>query len=157
MSMQARIAQVVFTATQFDNVDAVRFWLDGGPVRFLGGEGIVVDEPPTRSDTLRDLTAGILIEAPEPGATVAGTFTVIGEGDVFEGDFPMWVERDGVRLGDVQVVQAGAWGAWADFATTIEVDADPGPIDLVAVDESGCGPPECPAPTRIVVPLELAG
>ena len=61
-----------------------------------------------------------------------------------------------MRLGEVQVVMAGAWGQWADFSTTVTVDADAGPIDLVAVDASGCDPAECGEPTRIVVPLILS-
>lgn len=156
MSMLARVAQVVFTATQFDNVDAVRFWLDGAPIDYLGGEGIVLDEPQTRSDVPRELTGGILFDLPEPGSTVTNPFTVTGEGDVFEGDFPLWIRRDGVQLGDILIVRAGAWGEWADFTATVTVDADPGPIEIVAVDQSGCGPPDCPPPTDIVVPVVLA-
>ena len=49
LSMMARIAQVVFTATQFDNVDRVLFWLDGEPIEFIGGEGIMLDEPQARA------------------------------------------------------------------------------------------------------------
>ena len=52
-------------------------------------------------------------------------------------------------------MRAGAWGTWADFEATILLDLVPGPIELVARDESGCGPPECPPPTDIVIPLTL--
>jgi spore germination protein GerM len=157
MSLFARVAQVVFTATQFDNVDAVRFWMNGEPIDYLGGEGITLDEPQARSDTQRELTGGIIFDRPAPGSTVTSPFTVTGEGDVFEGDFPLEVRRDGVQLGDTLVVRAGAWGEWADFTATVTVDAGPGPIELVARDESGCGPPECPPPPEIVLPLALTG
>ena len=49
LSMVARVGQVVFTATQFENVDRVEFWLDGEPVEAIGGEGVMVDEPLSRA------------------------------------------------------------------------------------------------------------
>ena len=49
-SMNMRIAQVVYTLTQFPTVKGVLFELDGQHVDVLGGEGVVVDEPVTRKD-----------------------------------------------------------------------------------------------------------
>ncbi len=155
LMMMARIAQVVFTATQFDNVDDVVFRMEGEPIEFLGGEGIVLGEPQTRSTTERSLTGGILFDLPAPGATVSGSLVVTGEGDVYEGDFPIVIRRGGVEVAGPFIVTAGAWGTWADFEATILLDLTPGPIELVARDESGCGPPECPPPTEIVIPLTL--
>jgi spore germination protein GerM len=158
LSMTARIAQVVFTATQFDNVDRVLFWLDGEPIDFLGGEGIVLDEPQARMDVDRSFTGGVIIDTPAPGDTVSSPFTVTGEGDVFEGEFPIEVWADGVLIGGVAPVMAGAWGEWAEFEATITLDAAPGPIELVAYDEGGCGTdPECPEIIKRVVPLTLIG
>lgn len=158
LSMMARIAQVVFTATQFDNVDRVLFWLDGEPIEFLGGEGIYLDEPMARMDTDRTITGSVIIDTPAHGATVRSPFTVTGEGDVFEGDFPIEVWADGVLVGGVAPVRAGAWGDWAEFEATVTVDAPPGPIELVAYDEGGCGDaPECPEIIKTVVPLTLIG
>ena len=155
LSMLARVAQVVFTATQFDNVDAVQFWMNGEPIEFLGGEGIVLDEPQARLNVPHELTGGILFDLPEPGATVTSPFTITGEGDVFEGDFPLEIRRDGAQIGDTLIVRAGAWGNWDDFSLTVTVDAEPGPIELIAHGEGGCSPPECPPPTEIVLPLML--
>ena len=98
LMMMARVAQVVFTATQFDNSDQVVFWMDGEPIDYLGGEGIELDDPQSRSSTERSLTGGILIDTPDPGATVTSPFTVTGEGDVFEGDFPIVIRRNGVDV-----------------------------------------------------------
>src|SRR5690606_15313075 len=42
-SMQARVAQVVFTLTQFPTVDSVDFELDGEPLTALGGEGLLLE------------------------------------------------------------------------------------------------------------------
>ncbi len=53
-SMTGRLAQVVYTVTQFPTVDRVEFRLDGRPVSVFSGEGIMLDEPVDRSD-YRDL------------------------------------------------------------------------------------------------------
>ena len=157
LSMTARIAQIVFTATQFENSDRVLFWLDGEPIEFLGGEGIILDEPQARLDVDRAFTGGVIIDAPIPGATVTSPFTVTGEGDVFEAQFPIEVWADGVQIGGVAPVTAGAWGEWADFEATITLDAPAGPIELIAYDGGGCGTdPECPEIIKTVVPLTLA-
>jgi N-acetylneuraminic acid mutarotase len=76
LSMQMRLAQVVYTLTQFPTVKAVRFRLDGEPVDVFSSEGIVLDHPVGRSD-YKDLaptsptTAGtwsLLPKAPIPAA-----------------------------------------------------------------------------------------
>jgi hypothetical protein len=158
LSMTARIAQVVFTATQFDNADRVLFWLDGGPIEFLGGEGITLDEPQARMDVGWAFTGGVIVDTPSPGATVSSPFRVTGEGDVYEGEFPIEIWRDGVIIAQVAPVRAGAWGTWADFEATVTLDATPGPIELVAYDEGGCGDdPECPPIVKTVIPLEFSG
>jgi spore germination protein GerM len=159
MSMQGRLGQVVFTATQFDNVDRVLFWLDGEPVDYLGGEGIVLDEPQTRSDVPRAFTGGVIIDAPEPGATVRSPFTVTGEGDLFEGYSAMWVWRDGEQIAGPFGVTAGAWGMWDEFETTVTLDVAPGPITLIVDDGNGCTPgdPECGEPNPAIVEVMLGG
>ena len=158
LSMSARLAQVIFTVTQFDNVDEVLFWLDGAPVDFFGGEGIVLSEPQQRQDVDWAFTKGIIIDTPLPGATVTSPITVTGEADVFEADFPIEIRRNGERIGDVVIVFAGAWGNWADFQTTIPADTSAGPIELVAISPVGCTPddePNCPTDLETVVPLVL--
>ena len=159
-SMTARLAQVIFTATQFDNAGEVLFWVDGAPVEFFGGEGIVLDEPQARMHVDLALTTGIIIDTPTPGATVSSPFTVTGEGDAYEGDFPMEVRRDGQRIGDIIIVRAGAWGDWADFETTIRLDIPAGPIEVVAWNEFGCtadSEPNCASIVETVIPLTFAG
>ena len=49
MSARARVAQVVFTMTQFDTVDGVLFAIDGELQTVITTEGIVVSEPLDRS------------------------------------------------------------------------------------------------------------
>ncbi|MFC7614544.1 GerMN domain-containing protein [Actinokineospora soli] len=63
LSMTSRLAQVVFTLTQFSTVERVQFRVDGVPVREFGGEGIVLDRPRTRAD-FEELTPEVLVDSP---------------------------------------------------------------------------------------------
>lgn len=159
LSMFARVAEVVFTATQFSTVDRVTFRLDGRPITELGGEGLVVDPPVTRAWVPRSFTGGVLVDTPVPGATVGRTFTVTGEGDVYEAQFPIEVWAGDRMIGGVAPVTAGAWGIWGRFSVTVTVAADaaPGPIELRTYDAGGCGfDPECGPVIMTIVPLTLA-
>ena len=49
-AMLGRLAQVVYTLTQFQTVDAVQFRLDGEPITVFSGEGILLEKPVTRGD-----------------------------------------------------------------------------------------------------------
>ena len=156
LSMTARVAQVVFTATQFENVDRVTFRIDGAPVDALGGEGLALTEPQRRMDVSRDLTGSVIIDSPQPGDTVTSPIRVTGEGDVYEAQFPIEIWRDGQQIGGLAPVTAGAMGTWGTFDVSIDVDAAPGPIQIVAYDEGGCGTdPECPPTIRTVVDVTL--
>jgi len=46
----SRLAQVVYTLTQFPTVDEVLFHIDGQPVEVFSGEGVVLGDPVTRAD-----------------------------------------------------------------------------------------------------------
>ena len=156
--MMARVAEVVFTATQFPNVDRVAFRMNGAPIELLGGEGLVLTEPQTRPMVDRSISGSVIVDSPAPGDTVHSPFTVTGEGDVFEGEFPIEVWSGGYRIAVIAPVRAGAWGFWAPFAATVAVNAPPGPIQLITYDAGGCGDdPECPPIVKTVVPLTLAG
>jgi len=45
LSMQERVAQVVYTLTQFSSAHLVRFQIEGKLVTALGGEGLVLNPP----------------------------------------------------------------------------------------------------------------
>jgi spore germination protein GerM len=48
--MQLRVAQIVYTLTEFPIIERVRFRIDGAPVAAIGGEGVVVQPPVARED-----------------------------------------------------------------------------------------------------------
>ena len=68
--MLMRLAQVVFTLTQFPTVDGVNFKLDGKAIDVLGGEGIIIDHPMSRAD-YEDMSPAILVESPTVGNSVS--------------------------------------------------------------------------------------
>jgi hypothetical protein len=83
LSMTMRLAQVVYTLTQFPTVDGVRFRLDGAPVNVFSGEGIVIEEPLRRAD-YDELLPAIVVERPAAGARVSSPALVSGTANVFE-------------------------------------------------------------------------
>jgi hypothetical protein len=85
-SMQGRVAQVVFTLTQFPAVDAVTFKVAGRPLTVLGGEGLVLEHPQRRSDW-EDSAPAILVESPLPSADVTSPLRISGTANTFEATF----------------------------------------------------------------------
>jgi hypothetical protein len=83
LSMMSRIAQVVYTLTQFPTVQRVAFSIDGAPATAIGGEGVIVDHPQTRADW-ESFAPAILVESPLPGQTVTSPFHATGSADTFE-------------------------------------------------------------------------
>jgi hypothetical protein len=109
LSMTARVAQVVYTLTQFRTVRSVEFLLDGTPVDALGGEGIVLAESQRRSDW-RSFEPAIFVESPGVGAVISSPFTLAGTASVFEGSFQArLVDASGRRV--VNVIMQATRGA----------------------------------------------
>ena len=64
----SRLAQVVYTLTQFPTVDEVLFYLDGEPAEVFSGEGVVLEDPVGRDDytTILPIDPGPDSTATEP-------------------------------------------------------------------------------------------
>jgi len=62
-NMLSRLAQVVYTLTQFPTVDEVLFYIDGEPVEVFSGEGIVLGDPVERVDYLSALPIEPVVDA----------------------------------------------------------------------------------------------
>ncbi len=80
-TMPLRIAQVVYTLTQFPTVTGVRFAINGQGVTVIGG--VPVQAPQTRTMYASYLPA-ITVQAPFIGEQVTSPVTVSGAADVFE-------------------------------------------------------------------------
>jgi germination protein M len=122
LSMFLRLAQVVYTTTQFPTVDEVQFMLDGRPVTVFSGEGIEIDGPASRAD-LVDLLPTIFVDTPAAGATVTAPLRVTGMATVFEATFQYRLEAaNGTVLaeGFAMTDQGQGWGSF-DFTIDYKV------------------------------------
>jgi hypothetical protein len=122
LSMELRTAQVVFTLTQFDDVDTVTIEIDGSEVEGIGGEGIPANDL-TRED-FANVTPRILVESPVPGATVTSPVNVFGIGNTFEANVRYSItDPEGLILAEGFTTTANA-GTWSDFSFTAEFTTD---------------------------------
>lgn len=123
LSMRARLAQVVFTATRFSSIHSVRFELDGKPVKAFGGEGIVLNKPVGRAD-FEDITPAVLMESPVIGNSVRTPLRVWGTANTFEAVFRLKVtDVTGRTCADVRVQATSGTGTRGTFDVTFPYKA----------------------------------
>lgn len=119
LSMSLRVAQVVYTLTQFGGIESVAFKLDGTSVQAIGGEGIMVDPPVTRAD-FEDQTPAILVEEPVPGQTVTSPLVIKGTANVFEAQFAVEiVDPEGLVVTTKSIMATSGTGTRGTFAASI--------------------------------------
>ena len=115
-SMQGRVAQVVYTLTQFSTVTAVNFEVDGQPITALGGEGVVLEQPQTRADW-ESFTPAILVESPLPGDAITSPLHATGTANTFEATF------------QIRIVDATGNTVYEHFATATSGTGTRGTFD----------------------------
>ena len=157
LSMQMRLAQVVYTLTQFPTVKSVRFRLDGEPVEVFSGEGIVLDEPVSRGD-YEDLMPTILVTSPSVWSRVGGSVTVKGNANVFEANVTVRiVTAQGKELARTFTTATCGTGCRGDFSVTLDVPLPKAPTPGFVVveddDAAGMGFP----PHQVRIPVTLGG
>lgn len=124
LSMGLRLAQVIFTLTQFPEVQAVRFQLDGETVDTFGGEGIIIDRPVGRAE-FEDSSPAILVESPAFGDTVASPVRVWGSANVYEAVFQLnIVDWDGKIVAEETVTASSGTGTRGTFDVTVPFSVD---------------------------------
>lgn len=136
LSMQLRVAEVVFTLTQFDAVESVSFELDGEAVEAIGGEGIDATDV-TRAD-MSNVTPFILVESPVPGETVTSPLEVTGIANTFEANVQYSMTGgDGLIVDEGFTTATAGNGTWGDFTftTTFEIPR-PGLGAIIVFQES---------------------
>lgn len=117
-SMGNRVAQVVFTLTQFPTVDSVQFELDGQPVTLFSGEGLILEEPQARDD-YEGLSPAILVESPLPFTEVASPLRLTGTANTFEATFQIQITApDGTMLYDRFATATSGTGTRGTFDVT---------------------------------------
>jgi spore germination protein GerM len=123
LSMFSRLAQIIYTVTQFPTVDEVQFALDGRPVTVFSNEGLVIDEPGSRSHFV-DLLPTVFVDTPAAGAEVDTPLRMTGMAAVFEATFLYRLEStDGTVLAEGFAMSDNGVG-WGTFDVTLEVEVD---------------------------------
>lgn len=155
LSMQLRLAQVVFTLTQFATVTGVQLASDGEPIDVFGSEGIVLDEPLTRDD-FEDLTPAILVEDPAPFDLVGNPLRVHGTANVFEAAFMVRLtDAAGNVVAEGPQMATSGTGTRGTFDLTIEtVGATAGRAELRLWEASAQDGSDV---NVVTIPLELTG
>jgi spore germination protein GerM len=119
-SMRYRLAQVVYTLTQFSTVKSVLFQVDGQTVTVFGSEGIVLDGPSKRADWADELPA-MFVDRPAYGAALGNPGPVSGNADVFEATFRLAVlDGSGKVIVDQQVTASCGSGCRGTFQQTVD-------------------------------------
>ena len=124
--MQARLAQVVYTLTQFPTVKGVRFSLDGEPIDVLGGEGVVIDHPLARRD-YADLLPVILVTSPTLNQTVRSPVLIRGSANVFEANVGIQIlDADGEIIAETFTTATCGTGCRGTFRIRVPYEVHRG-------------------------------
>lgn len=152
-SMQLRVAQIVYTLTQFPSVKRVRFRIDGKPVEAIGGEGVLVD-PPVGRAAFEKQTPAILVESPTPGSVVTSPLRVRGTANTFEATLNLrLLDGSGKVLYDNFTTATSGSGTRGTFEQTIPFTiSKAGPGTLVAYERSAADGSEI---NVVRIPVEL--
>ena len=153
-SMQARLAQVVFTVTQFPTVEGVVFSLDGEPIDVLGGEGVVIDHPLTRRD-YADLLPAILVTSPALNQSVGSPVVIRGSANVFEANVGVEIlDQNGNVLVDTFTTATCGSGCRGTFRARVAFEVDREQMGTIVVhDDDAAGSGTFPHEVRIPVRL----
>jgi hypothetical protein len=120
LSMMSRLAQVVYTLTQFSTVHDVTFQLDGTTVTTFGGEGLILTEPLGRLDsTLTSVLPNILLETPAVGDRVRSPLHVSGISNTFEATYNVeLIDSTGKVVLSTNGTASAGTGTWGTFDAT---------------------------------------
>lgn len=122
-SVLGRLAQLTYTLTAVDGVDAVLLMENGSVVETFSGEGVVLDGPMVRDDFL-DAVPGILVETPAWGADVSLPFEATGVAAVFEAVFQAELLVDGDAVFKPPFVMSNNGVGWGTFSFEVDADVD---------------------------------
>ena len=117
--MRERLAQVVFTLTQFPSVERVASRVAGTPTTVFGGEGVMLDPQVDRAD-FADVTPLVFVESVAPGDAITTPVKVGGMSNTFEANVRIRIlGADGSVLADTFTTATSGTGTWGTFAVNV--------------------------------------
>jgi len=117
--MFGRLAQVVYTLTQFPKVPGVAFRLNGQPVTSFSGTCIVLTGPSAWAD-YHDFPPAIFMDRPGWGRTLPNPARLAGLANVFQAPFAAEIVAvDGTVLAERAVSACCGTGCLGTFDVTI--------------------------------------
>lgn len=132
-TMFMRLAQVVYTLTQFPTVDGVEFMIEGEPVEVFSAEGILIEAPQTRDDYVDQLPA-ILVESPLIGDEVSSPVTIAGLANVFEATVSIRIlDEAGDEIARTFTTATCGTGCIGDYSKNVKYQvpsAQPGTVEV---------------------------
>jgi Immunoglobulin-like domain of bacterial spore germination/Sporulation and spore germination len=133
-AMPLRIAQVVYTLTQFPTVTGVRFAINGQGVTMVGG--VPVQSPQTRPMYSGYLPA-ITVRSPVIGARVTSPVTVSGTADVFEATVSVRIgDSAGHEIARTFTTASCGTGCRGDYSVTVSYSVPRTQAGTIEVFES---------------------
>jgi len=130
-AMPLRIAQVVYTLTQFPAVTGVRFEINGQGVTVIGG--VPVQSPQTRAMYSGYLPA-ITVQSPVIGEQVTSPVTMSGTADVFEAVVSARIlDSAGNEIARTFTTASCGTGCRGDYSVTVSYPVprtEPGTIEV---------------------------
>lgn len=131
-----RLAQLVYTLTQFDTVRGVRLAIDGTLVGSFGSHGLAVDRPQTRR-MYEDLLPAIVVESPAPGDRVSSPVSVSGTANVFEATVSLRIlDAAGRVIARTFTTATCGSGCRGDYVASVRFDVDAEQPGVIEVFES---------------------
>lgn len=131
-----RLAQVVYTLTQFRTVKSVRFAIEGRQVDVFGSHGIDVDPPRTRAD-YEGLLPAIVVESPSIGERVSNPVTVSGTANVFEATVSLKIlDARGNEIARTFTTATCGTGCRGDYSVSVPYTVDREQSGTIVVFES---------------------
>ncbi len=149
----ASLAQVVFTLTQFPQIERVAIAVEGTPLTLRDADHLPLPGPAARTD-YDHLTPLIFLESPTPGDTIASPVRLWGTANTFEATFIAEIHDAAGTLLTSQVVTATSGnGVRGTFDVTLTFDPKTATSGQVVVYEISAR--DGARENEVVVPVRL--
>jgi hypothetical protein len=114
------LSQIVYTLTQFDSIDGVRFEVDGTPLTNFGGYEM---DGAQRRSNFADQLPFILVQDPHIGERVSNPVHISGTADVFEAVVSIAIlDRDGKVIASTFTMATCGTGCRGTWETDVAYD-----------------------------------